>query len=109
MDLPMDNPLKITLVSLVVIIRRIISDDQIGLYMYIPISKSNINFQRAVKRDAILREKFWFWRFYCKKYQGESVYKEEYLELSLREFYLGRDDFLGFKEIALVYLERIEG
>ena len=68
MDIPMNNSLKINLVGFLVLFRRLVSESDCGLYMYVPISKMNINFERAVKRAAVLKEKFWFRKFYSKKF-----------------------------------------
>lgn len=48
MDTPMDEIMKVALVSFLVIFWRMISDKDYGFYMYVPISKMNINFERAV-------------------------------------------------------------
>jgi len=52
--------------------------------LYIPISKVDENIERGHKRDAILKEKFWF----RKDIQKESA--DEWVELTLDEILHGK-------------------
>jgi len=62
---------------------------------YIPISKVDENFARAQKREAILREKFWF----RKDINKEST--DEWIELTLDEILHGNSIFVGL--LNLIY------
>jgi len=65
--------------------------------LYIPISKVDENIERGHKRDAILKEKFWF----RKDIQKESP--DEWVELTLGEILHGKvniREFLLFKSIG---------
>ncbi len=65
--------------------------------MYIPISKANYNFDRAIIKDSILTEQFWFRKYYSKNYHGDLIYLEEYIKLTIGEFFNGDKDMIGFK------------
>lgn len=62
--------------------------------LYIPISKVDENMERGHKRDAILKEKFWF----RKDIQKDSA--DEWVELSLDEILHGKaDTFVGLMNL----------
>lgn len=58
---PMENVItykeKMAFVIFVTLLRRMISDKKLGLNFYLPISKINENFDRAIKRNAFVEQK----------------------------------------------------
>jgi len=58
--------------------------------LYIPISYVDENFKRAHKRDAILKEKFFFRKNILDNGPAEII------ELTLKDLFLGCDQFMGF-------------
>ncbi|KAJ2787681.1 glutamate--cysteine ligase [Coemansia interrupta] len=80
--------------------------------MYIPITKMDINMQRAHSRDAVLREKFYFRR----NILGDDKAAEQatdddgsdVVEMSANEIVNGSLDFVGLVPIVQMYLDSIE-
>lgn len=90
---PMENVItykeKVAFVFFATLMRRMISDEKLGLNFYLPISKINQNFQTAVKREAFSKQKMFFRKYFCKLIHGKLVENDELVELTMEEFLLG--------------------
>lgn len=71
---PMDNVItykeKMALIFFTTLLRRMIGDEKLGLNFYVPISKINENFERAVRREAFTKEKMFFRKYFCRAIHG---------------------------------------
>ncbi|KAJ2845127.1 glutamate--cysteine ligase [Coemansia erecta] len=83
--------------------------------MYIPVTKMDINMQRAHSRDAVLNEKFYFRRSILSGgSQTSSVVgddegnNDEVVEMSVNEVINGSLEFVGLVPIVQMYLDSIE-
>jgi glutamate--cysteine ligase catalytic subunit len=85
---------------LVLMTRAILS---FKLDMLIPISKVDENLQRAQKRDACLREKFYF-----RKNIYDSTQESEIIEMSVNEVVNGSDRFPGCIQLIKDYLSNLD-
>eukprot|EP00051_Salpingoeca_urceolata_P006555 m.86546 g.86546 ORF g.86546 m.86546 type:complete len:719 (-) comp14880_c0_seq3:128-2284(-) len=101
----------ITLVS-----RVLLSFD---LNLYIPISKLDENMERAHKRDAVLKETFWFRAHLAPPGEGECCVEgdadcpihsddDQVVQMSILEVLTGKGKFFpGIVPLVFVYLEKI--
>ncbi|KAJ2383219.1 glutamate--cysteine ligase, partial [Coemansia sp. RSA 2603] len=79
--------------------------------MYIPVTKMDINMQRAHSRDAVLREKFYFRRNILgddKSSELATDRGDDVVEMSANEIVNGSLDFVGLVPIVQMYLDSIE-
>ncbi|PIA19231.1 GCS-domain-containing protein [Coemansia reversa NRRL 1564] len=75
-----------------------------NINFYIPITKMDINMERAHSRDAVLNEKFYFRRSCI-----DEDSRDEYLtEMTANEIINGSVDFIGLLQIVQMYLDSIE-
>lgn len=56
---------KTALTMFATLIKRMITTKELGLNMYVPISKVNENYDRSVKVNAFREQKFFFRKYYC--------------------------------------------
>lgn len=96
---------KMAFVIFVTLLRRMITDKKLGLNLYVPISKINENFDRAIKRNAFCEQKHFFRRFICESLQGKSVHTDEVVELTMEEWLNGADNFIGLRQVIKKYFE----
>lgn len=65
----MDNVItykeKMAFIIFLTLLRRMISDKKLGLNLYVPISKINENFERAILKDSFLKQKQYFRKYIC--------------------------------------------
>ena len=98
---PFENPItnkeKTAHTMFATLIRRMHMDSELGLNMYIPISRVNENYERSQKINAFATEKFYFRKYYCKALHNGLTESDELVELTMKEFLLGTDDFDGLK------------
>ena len=87
---------------LVLLTRAILS---FKLNMLIPISKVDVNLERAQKRDACLYEKFYFRR---NIHDNNNDSEPEMIEMSVNEIVTGSERFPGFVHLIKDYLSNID-
>ena len=122
MDLPITSQEKYYLMFFTTLLHRIITDKKIFTNFYIPISSADTNMLRCVKRNAVVKEKFLFRKnFYGDKakdidYQPKSrnkkdkdakrklFFKNEMIEISLKDLLLGGKDHQGFKGLIETFI-----
>eukprot|EP01017_Pseudomicrothorax_dubius_P032653 TRINITY_DN4293_c0_g1_i9.p1 TRINITY_DN4293_c0_g1~~TRINITY_DN4293_c0_g1_i9.p1 ORF type:complete len:350 (-),score=63.72 TRINITY_DN4293_c0_g1_i9:34-1083(-) len=89
---------------LVQMFAQLVTYEKTKLNFYIPISLVDENISRAVKKDAITSQKFW-WRKNIIDTAGYS--KDEYIELSLEEWLIGNKDFPGFYHLYSEFIDEL--
>jgi glutamate--cysteine ligase catalytic subunit len=122
-DLPTTSREKYYLVYFVSLFQRILTDPKIFTNFYIPISLADKNMLRSVKRNAVLKEKFFFRRnFYGDKARDTQFIpksrnkkdilikrklfmEKELVELTLEELMLGGESHQGFKGLIEKFIE----
>jgi len=67
------------------LMKRMICEPCLKFNFYMPISMVDENFRQAHQKNSILKQKFWF----RKDYRSNSK-KDMYIELTLKEFILGK-------------------
>ncbi|OMJ79404.1 hypothetical protein SteCoe_20557 [Stentor coeruleus] len=101
-------------IFIVLLARMIVS---LGLNFQIPMSKVHENFEKAVKIDAVLNEKFWFKtnivtincnnKFFSDLMNESCNDKVELM--SLKEIFCGNDEFIGLLGFVDKYLKEVVG
>ncbi|KAJ1829390.1 glutamate--cysteine ligase [Coemansia sp. RSA 2599] len=82
--------------------------------MYIPVTKMDINMERAHSRDAVLSQKFYFRRSIlsggsrASSDAGDEDCGDEVVEMSVGEIVNGSLEFVGLVPIVQMYLDSIE-
>ncbi|KAJ2539244.1 glutamate--cysteine ligase [Coemansia sp. RSA 1933] len=83
--------------------------------LYIPVTKMDINMERAHSRDAVLKEKFYFRRSYAATEDDDRVSfssgeneGDEVVEMTANEIVNGSPDFVGMIPIVEMYLDTVE-
>lgn len=89
---------------LVLALMRIITDKDMRVNFYIPISMVDENYNRAFKRNSTTEQKFFFRKHCCPLLEG---YKEsdEVVELSLHEIFDGSENFAGLRALIKAFIE----
>lgn len=105
MDSPITNKEKSALVFFTTLLQRIIVDKKMGINFYTPISKCDKNFDEAVKKDSILKSKFFFRKYFSKILHGEKVLKDDIVKISFLEFLEGNENFDGIKKLIERFIE----
>ncbi|KAJ2783853.1 glutamate--cysteine ligase [Coemansia javaensis] len=82
----------------VLLARALLAFEDISLY--IPVTKMDINMERAHRRDAVLRERFFFRR-------GDAG-ADDVAELTANEIFNGTAGFVGLVPIVEMYLDSID-
>ncbi|KAJ2816646.1 glutamate--cysteine ligase, partial [Coemansia sp. 'formosensis'] len=82
------------------------------LNLYIPVTKMDINMERAHSRDAVLREKFFFQRkIYADDSSSEvddsETDKDQVVEMSANEIINGSPSFVGLIPVVEMYLDTV--
>lgn len=101
-------------IFIVLLARMIIS---LGLNFQIPMSKVHENYEKAVKMDAVLTEKFWFKLNIVTANCKNSVFsglrtgncKDKLEQLTIKEIFCGNDEFLGLLGFIDKYLKEVVG
>lgn len=105
MDSPLTSREKAALIFLMKLFRNMIMDRDLGVNFYIPISLVDNNFETAVKRDSDVNGRFYFRKYFSKYLHGKDTLKDEYVSLSLLEFFEGNTEFTGIKSLINVYIK----
>lgn len=105
MDSPLTSREKAALIFLVKLFKNMIMDKQLGVNFYIPISKVDENFNSAVQRDSDINAIFHFRRYFSKHLHGKDYLKDEWVSISLLEFFEGNDQFSGMKSLISAYID----
>ncbi|KAJ2745234.1 glutamate--cysteine ligase [Coemansia sp. BCRC 34301] len=78
------------------------------LNFYIPVTKMDINMERAHSRDAVLREKFFFRRkIFADDNGSSSEAEDQVVEMSACEIINGSPGFVGLVSVVEMYLDTI--
>lgn len=104
-DSPMLDKEKSVLVFLITLFNRIIVDEELGINFYIPMSLVDENFEKAHLYNALKEQKFWFRKYFCSKIHGNKVSKDEYVQISILEFFEGNKEFDGMKKLIEKFIE----
>lgn len=105
MDSPLTGREKAALIFLVKLFKNMITDEKLGVNFYIPISMVDENFNQAVLRDSDKNAKFIFRRYFSKYLHGKDYLKDEWVTVSLLEFFEGNETFAGIKALINAYLD----
>eukprot|EP00828_Plagiopyla_frontata_P022890 TRINITY_DN2945_c0_g3_i1.p1 TRINITY_DN2945_c0_g3~~TRINITY_DN2945_c0_g3_i1.p1 ORF type:complete len:368 (-),score=77.09 TRINITY_DN2945_c0_g3_i1:41-1144(-) len=100
MELQITDEENAFLIFIVTKIAMLFFKPEFNLNFYIPISYVDINFERAEKRNAMLEQKFYF---------RKNVFDSGLpviIELTLKDFFFGNNEFIGLKEIIQTYREK---
>ncbi|KAB5590498.1 Glutamate--cysteine ligase catalytic subunit [Ceratobasidium theobromae] len=92
---------------------------QLGVNLYVPISKVDENMSRAQKRDAVKGGRFWFRKHvwpksygtrgvgYARSSELDSI-EEEFKQMTMDEIINGKESFPGFLGIVNAYLDSLK-
>ena len=105
MDSPLTSREKAAMIFLVKLFKNMIMDQKLGINFYIPISLVDENFDAAVKRDSDINAKFHFRRYFSKHLHGKNTIKDEWVSVSLLDFFEGNQNFSGMKPLIAAYIE----
>ncbi|KAJ2760524.1 glutamate--cysteine ligase [Coemansia sp. BCRC 34490] len=83
--------------------------------LYIPVTKMDINMERAHSRDAVLKEKFFFRRSYAAAEDDDKVSfssrdgeGDGVVEMTANDIVNGSSDFVGLVPIVEMYLDTVD-
>ena len=126
LDLPATSREKYHVIYFTSLLQRIVTDPKLHVNFYIPISFADLNMLRCVKRDAVVKQKFYFRRHFFgdkardDKYRVKSRGKadieskrklfieSELVELSLEELMQGGEDHQGIRGLIEYFIESNE-
>lgn len=63
------------------------------------------NFETAVKRDSDINGRYHFRKYFSKYLHGKNTIKDEWVSVSLLEFFEGNNEFSGLKSLIKAYIE----
>ncbi|KAJ2474795.1 glutamate--cysteine ligase [Coemansia sp. RSA 2320] len=89
----------------VLLARALLTFGELNLYM--PVTKMDINMERAHSRDAVLREKFFFRRNIFAEDNPEAEDEDEVAEMTANDIVNGSPDFVGLVPVVQMYLDTI--
>lgn len=105
MDLPITAREKSALVFLVTLFVRMINDKDLKVNFYVPMSKANDNFYKALERDADINSKFNFRKYFSGHLHKRDALKDDMVELTLAELLEGNQEFDGLKKLIEAFIE----
>lgn len=105
MDSPLTSREKAALIFFTKLMRNMILDEKLGVNFYIPISQADDNFRQAVERDSDINSRLHFRRYFSSYLHGQKTQCDEYVTVSLLEFFEGSESFDGMKALIAAYLD----
>ena len=115
MDIQLSDFENASYVIFVILLSRMIVS--LGLNFQIPMSKVHSNFEKAVVKDAVLNEKFWFKINIVSSNCKNNVFGglrtgncvDRLVEMSIKEVFCGKDEYLGLLGYIDKYLVDVVG